>query len=103
METLKQSKMTGKILSCTSNPTRTACICCVETVSGKKAEQATYIIRMDKQGERYTAEKRSETALLESYNVDIWENTCECDGYNNGYECRHLRLVTALRNAGKVK
>lgn len=103
MKTLKNSKTTGRIISCEIAPSRLACNCTTETICGKKVEVTDYTVNVVKQGEQYTVSKKVAGKVVETYITDIWENTCECEGYANGYNCRHLRLINALKNSNKVK
>jgi hypothetical protein len=101
---LKQAKTTGKMKSIICTPTREAVCLVAETTDSKgRMEEATYTVRCVTPTEDYVVQKISETGVLETYAVNMWNTTCECEGYNNGWYCRHLRMAAKLQEAKKIR
>ena len=94
MKCLKPVKTESRIVLCSCTADREAC--CVTVMTGKKEE--IYRVYADTPGEGYTVKKDDATR-----EVNLWNDTCTCEGFQNGYHCRHLRMVKALRNAKRIK
>lgn len=92
---MKNVKTTGRITCATVARNGELCLCTV--VIGK--EESIYSISARTPGEGYEVRKHGGDIR----NVNLWDNTCDCEGYANGYNCRHLRMVKALRAKGKLK
>lgn len=92
---LKQVKTAGRIL----NTTTTADLESVTATVEVEGKQEVYIVMAITPSEEYSVRK----GTTARYTVNLWNNTCECEGYNRGFNCRHIRMTKALRTAGKVK
>lgn len=106
MNALKTSKITAKILkgSLIVTPNKEACIFTAEIVDSRKVvSEEIYSVRCETPTEGYTVRKMDVDGVKETYSVNLWDTTCECGGFKNGYLCRHLRMVSALVKSKKIK
>lgn len=92
------TKTNGRITCATPTRNGELCLCTVEIQTSKGTETATYSFSAVAAGEKYEIRKHGGDIR----NVNLWDNTCDCEGYANGYNCRHLRMVKALRAAKKL-
>lgn len=99
---MKTAKLTGKIIPATLVVTadrETAMFTAEFVESNGKRSESVYKVRCDTPTEGYRVEKMEGN----TYNVNLWDKTCTCDGAKAGFLCRHIRVVSALTAAKKIK
>ena len=99
---MKTAKLTGQILKGTlivSSDKEVAMFTAEFIESNGKRTESVYKVRCDTPTEGYRVEKMEGNV----YNVNMWDKTCSCDGAKAGFLCRHIRMVSALTAAKKIK
>lgn len=50
----------------------------------------------------FRVRKVSEKGNGEVYTVDVFTDSCDCEGRSAGYNCRHLKVVNKMCAEGKI-
>lgn len=99
---MKTAKLTGKIFPATlivSSDKELAMFTAEFIESNGTRTESVYKVRCDTPTEGYRVEKMEGN----TYNVNMWDKTCTCEGAKSGFLCRHIRMVSALTAAKKIK
>ena len=95
MKNLRQTKVTGSM----TGVVRIGNL--VSMMISAEGKRNLYEVRCES-ADTYTVTKFDKLDAVASYAVDTWNSTCTCDGWKNGFFCRHLKMVKALEARGVV-